>query len=411
MPDQPAARSARVSSLRRPSFAVVCAAMALESVGANVVHPVEPAFYIALSLPDWIFGVAFASMALGLFLFAPFWGVVSDRIGRIPTLAVTATLYGFAQLAFLVSTTVPTIVLARFAAGATCSGFGVAAMAYVADISEARTCGRHMTLLAAVQSAATAFGYLAGGVVGQDDPGRSFILQFFILIAVAALAWLLLAESPAFARSDERLTLARANPLSALAGTRDLLSPWMCAFLGATVCACLASAAFDNSFNYYLRDQFGFPTTYNGYIYATVGVLGLAANLTVGLRLQRARDGERSLAVVLACAALALASTLFAASMPAYLGFNILFYVFNAMYLPMMQALAIEGDPDGHGKVSGLFQSVKSLGMVAGSLAAGFVYEASPQVPFVLAAVAFALAAGAALVARGIARTRGRRAR
>ena len=74
--------------------------MAAESVAANVVHPVEPAFYIALALPDWIFGAAFAAMAFGLFLWAPFWGVVSDRIGRVPTLAVTMFCYGVSQLAF-----------------------------------------------------------------------------------------------------------------------------------------------------------------------------------------------------------------------------------------------------------------------------------------------------------------------
>lgn len=394
---------------RRPSFPIVCAAMAAESVAANVVHPVEPAFYISLALPDWIFGVAFASMALGLFLFAPFWGLVSDRIGRVRTLALTAVLYGLAQLAFLVSTTVPSIVVARFAAGATCAGFGVAAMAYVADISDARTCGRNMTLLAAVQSAATAMGYLVGGVVGQNDPGRSFILQFFILLLVAGMALLLLAEGGTFERAQEPLTLGRANPLAALAGTRELLSPWMCAFLASTVLACVASSAFDNSFNYYLRDQFGFPTTYNGYIYAAVGVLGLLANLTVGLRLQQTRDGERALGGVLACAAVLLASTVFAANRPVYLGLNIAFYIFNTLYVPMMQALSIQGDTGGHGKVAGLFQSAKSAGMVAGSLAAGFVYEVSPQVPFIMAAVSFALAAGAIVIARKIALTRGRR--
>ena len=393
---------------RRPSFFILCVLFALESVAANVVHPVEPAFYIALGLPDWIFGAAFAAMSFGLFAFAPFWGVVSDRIGRVPTLAFTLLTYGLSQLAFLVSTTVGTILLARFAAGAFCSGIGVAAMAYVADVSDPRACGRRMTVFAAVQNVATAFGYLVGGVVGEGDPGRSFVLQFFILAAVSVAAYLLLAEGGHFSRSTEGLTLAKANPLAAFAGTRSILSPWMLAFLASTVCACLASAAFDNSFNYYLRDQFGFPTTYNGLIYAAVGALGLAANLLIGLRLQRSRDTELSIGVVLACAAVTLATTLLASSMSLYLGLNMVFYIFNSMYLPLMQALAIEGDPTGHGKVSGLFQSVKSLGAMLGALVAGFIYEASPLAPFVMAAVAFAVGAAAVWVARSLARRRGR---
>lgn len=397
--------------LRRVSFPILCVLFGLESVAANVVHPVEPAFYIALGLPDWIFGAAYAAMAFGLFSFAPFWGLVSDRIGRVPTLAITLLTYGLSQLAFLVSTTVATILLARFAAGAFCAGVGVAAMAYVADVSDAGTCGRRMTVFAAVQNVATAFGYLVGGVVGEGDPGRSFVLQFFILAAVSLGAFVLLREGPQFARSERRLTLASANPLAAFAGTRVIMSPWMVAFLVSTVCACLASSAFDNSFNYYLRDQFGFPTTYNGVIYAVVGALGLAANLLIGLRLQRSRDVERSVGVVLLCAAAVLAATLLATTMPVYLGLNIVFYIFNSMYLPLMQALAIEGDPTGHGMVSGLFQSFKSLGAMVGALVAGFIYEASPLAPFVMAAVAFAGGAAAVWVARGVARRRGRTAR
>lgn len=397
--------------LRRVSFPILCVLFGLESVAANVVHPVEPAFYIALGLPDWIFGAAYAAMAFGLFSFAPFWGLVSDRIGRVPTLAITLLTYGLSQLAFLVSTTVATILLARFAAGAFCAGVGVAAMAYVADVSDAGTCGRRMTVFAAVQNVATAFGYLVGGVVGEGDPGRSFVLQFFILAAVSLGAFVLLREGPQFARSERRLTLASANPLAAFAGTRVIMSPWMVAFLVSTVCACLASSAFDNSFNYYLRDQFGFPTTYNGVIYAVVGALGLAANLLIGLRLQRSRDVERSVGVVLLCAAAVLAATLLATTMPVYLGLNIVFYIFNSMYLPLMQALAIEGDPTGHGMVSGLFQSFKSLGAMVGALVAGFIYEASPLAPFVMASVAFAGGAAAVWVARGVARRRGRTAR
>lgn len=393
---------------RRPSFAILCALMAAESVAANVVHPVEPAFYIALGLPDWIFGAAFAAMAFGLFLWAPFWGLVSDRIGRVPTLVITMFFYGVSQLAFLVSTTVPTILLARFAAGSFCSGCGVAAMAYVADVSDRRTTGHRMTLYAAVTGFATAFGYLVGGVVGEHEPGRSFVLQFFILAAVALGAWLLLREGDGWHPSSKRLTLKTANPLAAFADTRSILTPWMTVFMVATLLASSASAAYDNSFNYYLRDQFAFPPTYNGYIYATVGVLGLVANLTVGLRLQRSRDVERSLGWVLVGAAVVLATTLSASNMPLYLGLNMLFYLGNSMYLPLMQALSIEADPQGHGMVAGLFQSTKSLGMVAGSLVAGFVYAVNVRAPFVLAVAAFGLAAVATFGARAIARRRGR---
>ena len=393
---------------RRPSFAVVCVVMWLEAIGANMVHPVEPAFYIALGLPDWIFGAAYAAMAFGLFALSPLWGVVSDRVGRVPTLAVTTALYGCSQLAFCVSTTVPAILLSRFAAGAFCSGALVCALAYVADVTEPAKMGRSMSIYGATQVTATALGYTVGGLVGVNDPAHSFVLQFFLLVCTGAAAFLLMEEGPHFQRSDARLTVRTANPLAAFAGTRSLLSPWMVLFLVAELLACTSTSSFDNSFNYYLRDQYGFPTTYNGAIYAVMGVLGFCANIFIGLRLQRGRDPERSVAVVLGLCAIMLGVAASAGSMPVFLVLNMVYYMFNSMYLPLLQALAMKGAGSEHGKVSGLFQSVKSFGMVSGSLIAGFIYELNVHAPFLLSVCVLVGGAAAMLGARHFARTQGR---
>ncbi|MBM6999803.1 MFS transporter [bacterium] len=401
------ARAPRRKLLRAPSFAALCAVMALETIAANMVHPVEPAFYIGLGLPAYVFGVAYAAMALGVFLLAPFWGVLSDRVGRVPVLAATTFVYGCAQLLFVMSTTVGTIVVARFLAGAFCSGCMTSAMAYVADTSGPERIGRRMAVYGAVLNLSTALGFLLGGVIGAGDPRVSFVAQFFVLALAALAGFALLVEGEAFERSRERISLRDANPLAAFVGMRRLASPWMIAFLAAAFGATMATEAFTNAFNYYLRDQFAFSTAYNGAIYAVTGVLGFAANLTIGMRLQRARHAELPLAVVLAGASVVLLVSLLARSMSVYLGIIVVFFILNAMFLPLMQALVVQSD-GGHGELSGLFQSTKAFGGVVGALAAGFVYAVGPTLPFVLGAVGFAAAAGATTVALRLARARGR---
>lgn len=371
---------------------LLCVVMGLESVAANMVHPVEPAFYIQLALPDYVFGVAYAAMALGLFSFAPLWGVVSDRVGRVPVLAVGALTYGLAQLLFVASSTVATIVAARFLAGAFCSGCLSAGMAYVADISEPVSRGKRMAVYGAVVNLCTAGGFLLGGVIGKDAPQVSFVSQFFVLALTGALAYLLMGEGSGFHRSERPLRPADANPLAAFAGARGLMSAWMAAFLAASLLAALGDQAFGNAFNYYLRDQFQFPTTYNGAIYAVTGLLGFAANITVGMRLQGARRVERPLTVVLGLLSAVLLVSLLARSMGLYLGIVGVYFVLSAMYLPLMQAMAVQGDSS-HGVLSGVFQSSRSMGGVLGALLAGFIYTPAPRSPFALAAGAFALAA------------------
>lgn len=382
---------------RHRSFVLLCVVMGLESIAANMVHPVEPAFFIQLGLPDYVFGVAYAAMALGLFSFAPLWGVISDRVGRIPVLAIGALTYGLAQLLFVASHTVATIVAARFLAGAFCSGCLSAGMAYVADVSEPAKRGKRMAVYGAVVNLCTAGGFLLGGVIGKDVPQVSFVAQFFVLALTGALAYVLMDEGSGFHRSQKALRPADANPLAAFAGARHLMSPWMMAFLAASLLAALGDQAFGNAFNYYLRDQFQFPTTYNGAIYAITGLLGFAANITIGMRLQGARRVERPLTVVLGMSSVVLLASLLAHSMGVYLGIVGVYFVLSAMYLPLMQAMAVQGDSS-HGVLSGVFQSSRSMGGVLGALIAGFIYTPAPRSPFGLAAGAFALAAVAAVL-------------
>jgi DHA1 family multidrug resistance protein-like MFS transporter len=391
-----------IRRFRKSSFLALCVVMTFENVAANMVHPVEPAFYIQLGLPAYTFGVAYAAMALGLFALSPFWGVLSDRVGRMPVLSGCAVVYGLAQLMFVMSKSVLTITIARFIAGSFCAGCLTTGMAYVADVSEPSKVGKHMAAYGALLNLTCSGGFLLGGFVGNGCPERSFIAQFGLLAVTGALAFLLLDEGPNFRPSKEPLTFARANPLAAFASMRGLVTPWMASFLVAALAAHLASAAFSNSFNYYLRDQFGFPSTYNGIIFAATGVLGFAANMTIGMRLQRARRVERPLWIVLLLCAVVLAASLAASDTAVYLAITFVFYVLNSMYLPLMQALVVQGDA-GHGALSGIFQSTTSMGSVIGALAAGFIYAPAPRSPFVLAAAFFAVGSAASAIALRIA--------
>ena len=55
---------------------------AFQSLAANFAHPATPTLIQNLGLNDYMFGVAFAGMSLTNFLFSPFWGKISDQIGR-----------------------------------------------------------------------------------------------------------------------------------------------------------------------------------------------------------------------------------------------------------------------------------------------------------------------------------------
>ena len=94
---------------------------------ANFAHPVEPTFYKLLELPDYMFGVAFAAMATTVFLFSPFWGKMSDRIGPCNVQVICYIGYAIGQLYFFfLAKGIVHVVLARLLAGVFIGGIGVA---------------------------------------------------------------------------------------------------------------------------------------------------------------------------------------------------------------------------------------------------------------------------------------------
>lgn len=382
--------------MRKKSLPRFFALAFLQTLASNMVHPVTPTFLDALGLPSSMFGAAFASMSLATLLFCPLWGRLGDRRGRVRMLSVSTLGYAAAQLLFWRSTTVAGVLLARFAGGFFAGGATVNMLAYVADASAPERRARNMAPYAALTSAATAAGFLAGGLVGNADASRAFLAQIALLVLCAVLQPLLLADAVPAAPAP--LRLREADPFAAFAACRGGLDARTGLFLGAVFAACFASTAYDNAFNYYIKNRFAFPPSYNGFIYAAEGLIGLAVNLTVTARLQRRGEPRAALTAILAACALTLTAATFFGTARPFIAVNVLFYIFNSMYLPLQQAEAFAAGGRRHGEVSGLFTSVRAVGMVAGSLAAGLLYTARPLLPLYTAAAAFLAAAACSRV-------------
>ena len=289
---------------RRASIPIVLVLMFFQLMASNMVHPVTPTFFKDLSMPTYLFGAAFAAMAVTQFLFCPFWGRMGDSVGRVRVLVFSTLGYAVGQLAFLLSGSVPTILLARMLSGLFAAGTTVNFMAY-------------------------------------------------ILCTVAAGIGLLLRDGPAYQKQPLALKRA-ANPFSAFLEARGLLTPRVCVFLFVVFASCFATTSYDNSFNYYIKDQFRFPPSYNGLIYAVVGLIGLIVNFTLGLRIQRRENCRGPLAIILALSGFTLLSSLALSQIAPFIALNMLFYVFSSMYLPLQQALIIREGKEGNGQISGL---------------------------------------------------------
>ncbi len=378
---------------KKKSIALLFALYAVQVTLSNFIHPITPTLFKDLGFPDYMFGVAFAAMSFSNFLFCPIWGVVGDKIGHLKMFGITAFGYGLGQLFFGLATTPAMTLLARFFGGAFAGGFMVAIMAYLTNNSEPEKLASRMSYLAALTSVFTAIGYLLGGVIGERSVFWDFALQVGGITLVAILMPLLVAEElPETAPNAPKQSL---NPLKAFISMGKGMSAPLGLFLAAVFFANFATIDSDNAFNYYIKAERGFPPSYNGIIKAAIGIIGLLINLTVNVWLARKTDMRRSIVPVFGlCTATLVAVCLVPGTAP-FIAANVIFYLFNVMYIPMQQTLVTSDTTTGKtsGELSGIFNAVKAVGMIGGSLFAGLIYTVGAKLPFWFGALSFGLAA------------------
>ena len=159
----------------------------------------------------------------------------------------------------------------------------------------------------------------------------------------------------------------------------------------------LGNTCFDQVFNYYLKDQLGLTSAYNGIIKAVVGFISFLFNMTLCLWIIRKADTGKSTVVLVAVCTLASLGTVFAPQISVFLSCGIALYAGYSVSVPVLQDMvATRADPAQKNLVMGFYNATKSLGSIIGSLLAGFLYAIHVKLPFVLIAVVYALSVAAA---------------
>ncbi len=365
--------------------------MILQYLVANFAHPITPTLIENLNLNDYMFGVAFACMALTNFLFSPLWGKLSKRIGIVKIIGTCFIGYGLSQGMFALATTETEIIFARLLAGFFIGGLSVNQILYIIEFSSEDKKGSNLAISVTINSVISAFGYMIGGLLGDISIGLTFAMQVIGLISVGVLSFLILKEK-VLEPSSSKLNLKEVNPFQVMWDAKVMMNVVIVLFLLISMTTSFASTCYEQSFNYFIRDQYGFPPSYNGLLKALVGFVTLIANSTICIWLMRKTDIKKSIIPVLAVCLLMMISIVLLDDVVPFIIMNVIFFAFNAIYLPLLQTIIGKFKVKDVAVLIGVFNSVRSLGMVIGSLFAGFIYTVHPKLSFVFTAFAFLFA-------------------
>lgn len=367
--------------------------VAVESLAANLAHPITPTLIQNLNLPDYMFGLMFAGMSVTNFLFSPFWGRLVDYLQSRSILLIGCVGYGLGQLFFWQATTPVTIMIARCFSGFFVGAINVAMLTYLVNTSNPADRSRNLTIHATTVTVSSTFGYLIGGLAGEISLNLSFGMQVMLLLLCGLLFALLCQKDRSISTSRPSLLQISkgANPFSAFLAGRQFMTSLFAILFSVLLLSMFASTAYDQCFNYYIKDQFGFSSAYNGTIKAVIGVISLVSNMTLCLYIMRKTNVAKSNALLLLFGSISMLGVLIFDTVVPFILFTILYLGINAISVPVLQSLVSgRASAQNSNLVMGFYNAIKSLGMVAGSLIAGFVYDYNPKFPFMLAAISFA---------------------
>ncbi len=394
---RPTSKDASMSRDKAPLI-VIFMTVFIDLVGFGIILPLSPYLARKFSATPFEIGLLMSVYSLLQFFFSPWWGGLSDRIGRRPVILISLAGSSASYLLFAFADSLPMLFVARGFAGLF-GGNISAAHAYIADITTPENRTKGMGLLGAAFGLGFVFGPLIGGVLsvvgnnfGSEPPfGMSFsALGASLICAVNFLvATRVLKESLPPELRGKHVRKKRFEHL-----TSQIKRPVVGSLIWVFFLSGLAMAQMEAMLFPFMHDRFDWDVHQASYGFAYVGVLMV---ITQGyfIRKWMPRFGEPKLLFAgLFMFAVSLFGIPFSNSIAVMAVMMTLLALGNGlMRPPNMGMISLLTPPDQQGVALGVTNSLSSLGRIIGPLLGGWLYGSSQGAPFFSASalVVFAL--------------------
>ncbi len=357
--------------------------IAVVMLGFGIIIPIIPFLIKRFGGGGLALGQLISIYSIMQFLFAPIWGVLSERYGRKPILIIGIVGNGLGHLLFAVSSELWMLFTARALAGILSSATLPTAMAYIGDATSDKERGGGMGMLAAAMS----MGMIIGPGLGGWMADISLSAPFFLAAGLSAVALipiiLFLPESlPLASRKQGKVGNIKQqfrNMGQALLG--PLAFSLSLAFL-----LDLGLMIFEGVFALLALERYGYGPSQVGSVLVMAGVIGVVMQGALSGPLLR-KFGEAAIVKLsLLLSAVAFVLMLWPTN---YLGvmLSVGFYVVsNSLLRPALSAYISKRAPGGQGEAMGLNNSFMGLGRIVGPMLGGFLYDIEWSQPYLCGA-------------------------
>lgn len=357
----------------------------------GLVVPVMPTLMKELGLTGAAVGLLTAAFAVTQLLFSPLAGRLCDTVGRkkvivagLALLAVAEAIFGFASSLYL-------LFISRLL-----GGFGLALvfpgiMAFTADVTTEDERAKGMGFVSAAMSTGFIIGPGLGGFLAEYGVRVPFYTAAVVIALSAILTWLVLPESLKMSTNTGTV-----DPASGTAANQSLIgqlissrkAPYFFALLVLLILG-FGLSNFETVFGLYLDAKHQFGPRDIALIMTIGAIVGVIIQIGL-LDVLVKRFGElKVMYISLALAGASMFLILLVHPYWAVLLVTVLIFAACDILRPAASTLLSKMAGNDQGYVAGLNSTFTSLGTIAGSLAAGILYDWSLSLPYIVAGITF----------------------
>lgn len=357
----------------------------VDVLGFTILIPILPFYAEHFGASPTVVGAIYATVAFCSLVSSPFWGRLSDSIGRKGVLvaAQVAGFLGFALLAW--GSALWTIFVARAIEGLGGGGLGVT-QAYVTDVTTPQNRARAFGLIGATFG----LGFLIGPALAGTLVRYGYAVPFWVAAGLAAvtvaMTLVLLPESKGAVRTAPSFAEIRAS----------LAKPRLGRLILTQFAFAIAFTSWVTVFALFAERVLGYGATQTSLIFIISAVVGIVVQAgLIGPLVDRFGEGPVAIAGFV-CAILAYAGVVLVTSPPVLYAFVVLWSLSGALIRPSLGSLISQEAPAAQrGTILSVNDSLNNVAFAIAPFVSTTVLRVNPHytgiVPTAFAVVALVL--------------------